>query len=171
MTGRRLLTAYRRLLPCKHVLHAVGPTWRGGQQGEPLLLQMAVRSCLAKAHELKHTSIALPAISSGIFGYPKPRCAQDMFDIVLLYLHEEPKTTLREIRFTNFDEQTCLCFEEVTGARRHFRSVRSRKRPLYSGMQETNQAYLMSFDLAQLLYKLNLLCYIFSWFFSQPRSR
>lgn len=61
------------LLLCKSVIHAVGPTWRGGTQGEELLLQLAVRNCLSKAAELGYKSIALPAISSGIFGFPKVR--------------------------------------------------------------------------------------------------
>jgi len=75
------------------------------------MLQMAVRNCLAKADELKYTSISLPAISSGIFGFPKEKCAQVMFGIALDYCATE-KTGLREIRFTNFDEATVAIFAE-----------------------------------------------------------
>ena len=53
-------------LPCKHVFHSVGPIWRGGNEGEEIILGMAVRGCLEKAQEMKLTSISLPAISSGI---------------------------------------------------------------------------------------------------------
>lgn len=52
-------------LPCKHVFHAVGPMWHGGNEGEEIILGMCVRNCLEKADELKLTSISLPAISSG----------------------------------------------------------------------------------------------------------
>jgi len=65
---------------------------------------MTVRSCLEKADELKATSISLPAISSGIFGFPKDKCATVMFDMVVEYLKSTPKSALREIRFTNFDD-------------------------------------------------------------------
>ncbi len=77
-------------LPCKSVFHAVGPTWRGGAGGEELMLQVgfpfhilcvsaaesallkvAVRNCLTKADSMGYTTISLPAISSGIFGFPK----------------------------------------------------------------------------------------------------
>jgi len=75
------------------------------------MLQMAVRNCLAKADELKYTSISLPAISSGIFGFPKEKCAQVMFGIALDYCAAE-KTALREIRFTNFDEPTVAIFDQ-----------------------------------------------------------
>merc|ERR1712100_136011 len=70
-------------LPCKKVIHAVGPVWHGGGYGEEMLLQMAARGSLDKAAELGFRSIALPAISSGIFGYPKPKCAVDIIDICL----------------------------------------------------------------------------------------
>jgi len=58
------------LLPARFVIHAVGPVWRGGDAGEPALLASAYRQCmvLARAHGL--TSIAFPAISTGIYGYP-----------------------------------------------------------------------------------------------------
>lgn len=49
-------------LPSQKVIHAVGPIWKNGQQGEELYLQMTVRSCLDKAQELGLTSIAMPAI-------------------------------------------------------------------------------------------------------------
>jgi O-acetyl-ADP-ribose deacetylase (regulator of RNase III) len=52
-------------LPCKYVIHCVGPIWHGGSEGEEILLGMCVRSCLDRAHEMKLSSISLPAISSG----------------------------------------------------------------------------------------------------------
>jgi len=100
-------------LPCKNVLHAVGPTWHGGNEGEEIILGMTVRSCLDKANELKHTSISLPAISSGIFGFPKEKCAVVMFDMAFQFIQENSgKTSLKEIRFTNFDDKTVEIFDK-----------------------------------------------------------
>jgi len=100
-------------LPCKNVLHAVGPMWHGGKQGEEIILGMTVRSCLDKATELKATSISLPAISSGIFGFPKDRCAEIMFEMAQQFSKEmADKTTLKEIRFTNFDDKTVELFDK-----------------------------------------------------------
>ena len=57
-------------LPARHVIHAVGPVWRGGDEGEPELLDGAYRNSMALAAENGLESIAFPAISTGIFGYP-----------------------------------------------------------------------------------------------------
>jgi O-acetyl-ADP-ribose deacetylase (regulator of RNase III) len=59
-------------LPARWVLHAVGPVWRGGSHDEESLLAGAYRSCLRLADELGARSIAFPAISMGIYGYPAP---------------------------------------------------------------------------------------------------
>jgi len=99
-------------LKCKHVIHAVGPMWHGGQYGEPVFLSMCIRGCLEKANELKVTSLSMPAISTGIFKFPKPTCAVIMFDTVLHYFGEtQNKTTLNEVRFTNFDDDTVFVFK------------------------------------------------------------
>eukprot|EP01118_Nematostelium_gracile_P003311 TRINITY_DN1378_c0_g1_i1.p1 TRINITY_DN1378_c0_g1~~TRINITY_DN1378_c0_g1_i1.p1 ORF type:complete len:236 (-),score=43.84 TRINITY_DN1378_c0_g1_i1:31-738(-) len=100
-------------LPCKHVFHAVGPMWHGGNAGEEIILGMCVRSCLDKASEMHLTSISLPAISSGIFGFPKEKCATVMFETTLAFLNEvNGQTSLKEIRFTNFDDRTTDLFEK-----------------------------------------------------------
>jgi O-acetyl-ADP-ribose deacetylase len=63
-------------LPARHVIHAVGPVWRGGNAGEPELLASAYRSSLALAREAALESIAFPSISTGIYGYPKDAAAK-----------------------------------------------------------------------------------------------
>src|SRR3954452_17792240 len=73
-TGQARITgAYR--LPARHVIHTVGPVWRGGNQGEPALLASCYRQSLALAAEHGVTTIAFPAISCGVFGYPIPQAA------------------------------------------------------------------------------------------------
>lgn len=57
-------------LPCRFVIHAVGPVWEGGEAGEPELLASAVRRALALAHNHRNDNVALPAISTGIYHYP-----------------------------------------------------------------------------------------------------
>jgi len=57
-------------LPARFIIHAVGPVWRGGQHGEPALLASAYRACFRLAEEHQIRSIAFPAISTGIYGYP-----------------------------------------------------------------------------------------------------
>ncbi|MDD2898249.1 MAG: O-acetyl-ADP-ribose deacetylase [Desulfuromonadaceae bacterium] len=58
------------LLPAKHVIHTVGPVWNDGSQGEPELLASAYRRCFEVAHQYGLRSIAFPAVSSGVYGYP-----------------------------------------------------------------------------------------------------
>ena len=58
-------------LPARWVIHAVGPVWRGGTEGEPELLAAAYRGSLAELRRLGGRSIAFPAISTGIYGYPR----------------------------------------------------------------------------------------------------
>jgi O-acetyl-ADP-ribose deacetylase (regulator of RNase III) len=69
----RITRGYR--LPARHVIHTVGPVWRGGSRGEPELLARCYRNslALARAHGLR--SIAFPAISCGIYGYPAEQAA------------------------------------------------------------------------------------------------
>lgn len=73
-TGQAKITKGYRL-PAKFVIHTVGPVWRGGSKGEPELLASCYRVCfaLAKANQVK--TIAFPAISCGVYGYPIPDAA------------------------------------------------------------------------------------------------
>jgi O-acetyl-ADP-ribose deacetylase (regulator of RNase III) len=73
-TGQaRITRGYR--LPAKHVIHAVGPVWRGGDAGEPELLASCYRNALELAAQHGAESIAFPCISTGIYGYPAEAAA------------------------------------------------------------------------------------------------
>lgn len=108
-TGTAAITGAGRL-PARYVIHAVGPVWAGGTRGEDEKLASAVRSALALADQHGLHSISMPGISSGIFGFPKDRCARIMIATVRSYLAEHPDTSLREINFCNIDAATAEIF-------------------------------------------------------------
>ncbi|MBS0549687.1 MAG: O-acetyl-ADP-ribose deacetylase [Proteobacteria bacterium] len=74
-TGDAKITRGYRLT-ARHVIHTVGPVWHGGKQGEPALLASCYRRCLTVAQSHHLESIAFPAISTGIYGYPKQPAAE-----------------------------------------------------------------------------------------------
>jgi O-acetyl-ADP-ribose deacetylase (regulator of RNase III) len=74
-TGEARLTGGYRL-PARHVIHAVGPVWRGGDNGEDDLLASCYRNALRLAHEHRLASIAFPSISTGVYGFPADRAAR-----------------------------------------------------------------------------------------------
>lgn len=63
-------------LPARHIIHTVGPVWYGGQQGEAALLASCYQACFALAQEQYFHSIAFPAISCGVYGYPHEAAAR-----------------------------------------------------------------------------------------------
>eukprot|EP01080_Neovahlkampfia_damariscottae_P003693 gene3693-6507_t len=99
-------------LTCKYVIHAVGPIWRKGQNNEKENLEKAVLNSFVEASNRNLSNISIPAISSGIFGFPKDYCAEIMFETALNFFENNPKSTLKEIRFVNFDDNTVEVFEQ-----------------------------------------------------------
>ncbi len=73
-------------LPARFVIHAVGPVWRGGDQGEEKALRSCYRSALALAADSGLTSVSFPLISSGIYGYPKEKALQTAMEEIRLFL-------------------------------------------------------------------------------------
>ena len=97
-------------LPAKFVIHAVGP--RMGEGDEDNKLKSAVLSSLLRASEKGLKSISIPAISSGIFGFPKDRCAMILIREAIYYLKEYPDTSLELIEFCIYDAPTVEYFEK-----------------------------------------------------------
>lgn len=84
--GAKLTRAYR--LPCRYVIHTVGPRWINGSFGEPELLASCYRTSLAIAKDAGCETIAFPLISAGIFGYPKEQALRVALDTIRAFLTE-----------------------------------------------------------------------------------
>jgi O-acetyl-ADP-ribose deacetylase len=98
-------------LPARWVLHAVGPIWRGGNNDEPEMLAGAYRSSLRLADELGARSVAFPAISMGIYGYPPPDGARVAIRTVAEHLGGP--TQIELARFILFSEETYDLFADA----------------------------------------------------------
>jgi O-acetyl-ADP-ribose deacetylase (regulator of RNase III) len=98
------------MLRARFVIHAVGP--RMGEGDEDSKLKSAVLSSLQIASEKGIRSVSMPAISSGIFGFPKDRCAAILVDQALQYLAGDPGTSLELIEFCVFDDLTAGYFKK-----------------------------------------------------------
>ncbi len=94
-------------LPAKYVIHAVGPVWGDGDEDRKL--SEAVTGSLRLADELKCSSIALPAISTGIYGFPKDRAAGNLFSSIANYFQNNP-SALSVIKLVLFDQTTVDSF-------------------------------------------------------------
>ena len=87
-------------LPARHVIHTVGPVWRGGEAGEAELLASCHRRALEVAAELGCTSIAFPAISTGVYGYPVELAAP----VAVVAAREAQRPPVELVRFVLFSQ-------------------------------------------------------------------
>lgn len=108
-TGEARITGGYRL-PAKHVIHTVGPVWRGGTHGEPELLASCYRHSLRLAAEHGLKTIAFPAISCGVYGYPPRPAAEIAVGEVRQFLREHP-STVEEVTFVCFGDDICRAYE------------------------------------------------------------
>jgi len=98
-------------LPCRYVIHAVGPVW--GEGDEDVKLAAAVRGSLHLADQLKLSSIAFPAISTGIFGFPKERAADVILNTISSYFTQNPDSGIYLVHITLLDRATSNAFIQV----------------------------------------------------------
>lgn len=90
-------------LPARHVIHTVGPVWRGGRDGEPALLASCYAASLDLADSRALTSIAFPSISTGVYGYPPGDAARVAVGTVRRWL-DGRDTSLERVIFCSFSE-------------------------------------------------------------------
>ena len=98
-------------LLAKYVIHAVGPVW--GQGDEDVKLTAVVSGAMRVAEELGVKSIAIPAISTGIFGFPKKRAAALIFQAVVEFCRKNPNTSVNLIKLVLYDDATMTAFMDA----------------------------------------------------------
>jgi O-acetyl-ADP-ribose deacetylase (regulator of RNase III) len=97
-------------LPAQWVIHTVGPVWHGGTSGEAGLLTSCYRRSLAVADELGASSLAFPAISTGVYGYPRAEAAEIAVRTLLA-----TSTSVELVRLVAFDEETLRLYDALLG--------------------------------------------------------
>ncbi len=109
-TGDAKITGAGRL-PAKHVIHAVGPVWRGGESGEGELLATCYRRAIELAAEHGCRRVGFPAISAGIYGYPLEQAAEVALRATAEALERHPE--VEEARFWLFDQSAYDAFSDA----------------------------------------------------------
>ncbi len=99
--GQAVITTGGKL-PAKHVIHTVGPVWRGGNGGEEVTLASCYTECLKLASANRIKSISFPAISTGVYGYPLEPAARIAIGSVIKYLNAN-STSIEQVRFVLYD--------------------------------------------------------------------
>jgi len=105
----RLTRGYR--LAARHVIHTVGPVWQHGDQGEPATLAACYHACLAIAEREGFRTIAFPAISTGVYGYPKAAAAR--IAVATVRTHLGASAMPERVIFVCFDAATVAAYQEA----------------------------------------------------------
>ena len=109
-TGQAKLTKGYRLA-ARYVIHTVGPVWRGGSHGEPELLASCYRESLRLAAENAIETIAFPAISCGVYGYPPQQAARIAIATIKACLANEPR--IRKVQLVCYGAETCEAYRRL----------------------------------------------------------
>ena len=137
-TGQAKITEGYRL-PCKYVIHAVGPRWQGGTRGEEEKLRSCYRASLQLAAEYRCESVAFPLISSGIYGYPKAEALRVAVEAIAAFLENSELTVYLvifdrasyEIGAERFSEIAVYIDEHYVDAHTDSAAQRFRRERLY----------------------------------------
>ncbi|XP_006137712.2 protein mono-ADP-ribosyltransferase PARP14 [Pelodiscus sinensis] len=134
--GRALITDAGKL-PCKQVIHAVGPRWRDHEAEKCVyLLKRAVKESLRLAETYNHHSIAIPALSSGIFGFPLQLCALSIAKSIKETLEESPgESCLKKIHLVDSSEKTAQALTDA------LKEVFREKSPQHSSSTQSKAAF------------------------------
>lgn len=98
-------------LPASYVIHTVGPVWKGGDRNEPQLLASTYYNALKQANEVQANTVAFPAISCGIFGYPVEKAAEVAVKTVHDFLRQNALPS--KVYFVCFSKQDKACFDKA----------------------------------------------------------
>lgn len=98
-------------LPAPFVIHTVGPIWQGGNNGEEQKLRSCYRNSLRIALDYHLATVAFPAISTGVYGYPKQAAAQVAIDEVSQFIAKHP--SFHKIYFVAFDKETEQIYQQI----------------------------------------------------------
>lgn len=109
-TGQAKITGGYRL-PAAHIIHTVGPVWRGGQSGEPDLLASCYRASLGLAVQHQLRTMAFPAISCGIYGYPPAPAARIALSTTIEFIATHPFP--EQVTFVCFDAEVYAAYQAV----------------------------------------------------------
>jgi O-acetyl-ADP-ribose deacetylase (regulator of RNase III) len=101
-------------LPAGHVIHTVGPIWRGGAGGEPAILASCYRACLAIARDRGFRTVAFPAIATGAYGFPREAAAHIAVAEARVHLDREKLPEM--VVFACFDEATRGAYRAALGS-------------------------------------------------------
>ena len=99
-------------LKASYIIHTVGPVWRGGNSGEPQLLQGCYESVLKLCFEKDLTSVAFPAISTGAYGYPKEEACKIAIKTVYQLLLDHRSIKIKKVIFCCFDEKDLELYQK-----------------------------------------------------------
>ena len=110
-TGEAVITTGGNLR-AKHVIHTVGPIWRGGESGEKDHLRSAYRNSLARAKEAGARTVAFPSISTGAYRYPMSHAARAALHVVMEVV-KEAEEAFDEVRFVLFSESDLATYEDA----------------------------------------------------------
>ena len=99
-------------MSCRYVIHAVGPIYSRRSRENHIHLENTILSTFKAAEAQSLASVSIPGISSGIFGYPKDKCANVMLAAFAKYIESHPNTSLRLVRYINWDIPTVTCFQQ-----------------------------------------------------------
>lgn len=111
-TGKAKITPGFKL-PAKFVIHTPGPVYRDGQHGEPALLESCYKSCLALAEENDCETVAFPAISTGVYGYPW----EEATEIAVKTVRNFPAQKIKKVIFCCFGTEMERIYRGVVGSR------------------------------------------------------
>jgi len=101
-TGQAKVTGAHQL-PCKYIIHTVGPVWKGGQNNEEGLLRNCYVNCMQLADKKNVVSIAFPNISTGVYGFPKQKAAE--IAIAAVQQELDKSINVKQVTFVTFDEE------------------------------------------------------------------